>query len=57
MTQQTYWEKFNFIELKELASDDDVEINNKSDLLDYLEDRKDNYVEYLGDDVYNVLFA
>lgn len=57
MTQQTYWEKFNFIELKELALDDDVEINNKSDLLDYLEDRKDNYVEYLGDDVYNVLFA
>jgi|TARA_X000001382_G_scaffold5711_1_gene4745 hypothetical protein len=57
MTQQTYWEKFNFIELKELASDDDVEINNKSELLDYLENRKDNYVEYLGDDVYNVLFA
>jgi len=58
MIQQTKWEKFNFIELQEIASDDDMIVRNEVEMLDYLKSRSyDLEFEVLSDSQYNVLFA
>jgi len=58
MKQQTKWEKFNFIELQEIASDDDMIVRNEVEMLDYLKSRSyDLEFEVLSDSQYNVLFA
>ena len=57
LTPQTKWEKYSFDEVKELAEDDDIIIKNEAELLNYLKERADNYVECLGDNQYDILFA
>jgi hypothetical protein len=58
MTQHTKWEKFNFIELQEIASDDDMIVRNEAEILDYLKSRSyDLEFEVLSDGQYNVIFA
>ena len=58
MIQQTKWEKFNFIELQEIASDDDMIVRNEAEMLDYLKSRSyDLEFEVLSDGQYNVIFA
>jgi hypothetical protein len=57
LTPQTKWTKYSFDEIKDLAEDDDIIIRNEDELLNYLKERRDNFVECLGDNQYDVLFA
>ena len=58
MIQQTKWEKFNFIELQEIASNDDMIVRDEAEMLDYLKSRSyDLEFEVLSDGQYNVIFA
>ena len=54
---QTEWKVYSFYELKTMAEDDDYNVEDIDDLMTYLEQRADNYVKYLGNDLFDVLFA
>lgn len=58
MTTQTEWEVLSFEDLQEIAADDDVNVSNESEMLDYLKGRSyDMEFEVRADGQYNVLFA
>lgn len=57
LPEMTKWEIFSFSELQEIAADDEVTVENSVELIEYLESRRDNFVEVIGNGQYKVCFA
>ena len=57
LPEMTKWEIFSFSELQEIAADDEVTVENSVELIEYLESRRDNFVEVIGNGEYKVCFA
>jgi len=53
----TKWVIYTLEDIIELAEDDDVIITTEPEALNYLKNRKDNYIKVIGHGIYHILFA
>ena len=51
------WKQYSFTELREFVESNGVVVRNEASMLDYLKERGDNVVEYIGNGQYKIKFS